>query len=177
MRVSKIEHVQRPLNRERLYLSPVIGMGLIIHSSIRELIPVFTEQLPGARRCFMCWRYKEEGTNKTKFLPWPQISKNASTFIVCQKEIKKHGEVEISTRRRVGADCLSTNFPFKVFHNSRACNGEQKWTEMPLEYTIKCLYLYTARSRMIWLRFSSSFKEKSSLRNNSFGGKKQRWCI
>lgn len=47
--------------------------------------------------------------------------------------------------------------------------------EVPLnKCTIKCLYLYTARSRMIWLRFSSSFKEKSSLRNNPFWEKEER---
>lgn len=51
--------------------------------------------------------------------------------------------------------------------------AERKQIEMPLiKCIMKCLYLYTARSRMIWLRFSSSFKEKSSLRNNPFWGKK-----
>lgn len=43
----------------------------------------------------------------------------------------------------------------------------------PFKHMIKCFYLYTAKSKTIWLRFSSSFKVKSSLRNNPFRGEKK----
>ena len=61
-----------------------------------------------------------------------------------------------------------------AFQNSRDCDWEGKQKEMPpFKHMIKRFYLYTAKSRTIWLRFSSSFKVKSSLRNNPFRGEKK----